>query len=73
KHSCTACHGIDKKIVGPGFHDIAKKQAGKVDYLAERIRKGGVGVWGAIPMPAQTLPDADARTIAQWISKGAGQ
>ena len=73
KHSCTACHGIDKKIVGPGFHDIAKKQAGKVDYLAERIRKGGVGVWGAIPMPAQTLPEADARTIAVWISKGAGQ
>ena len=73
KHSCTACHGVDKKVVGPGFNDIAKKHAGKVDYLAEKIKKGGVGVWGPVPMPAQSLPDADARTIAEWISKGASK
>jgi cytochrome c len=73
KYNCTACHGMDKKIVGPGFTEIAKKQAGKVDYLAGKIKGGGVGVWGQIPMPAQSLPEADARRIAEWISKGAGK
>jgi len=73
KHSCTACHGVDKKVVGPGFNDIAKKHAGKVDYLAEKIRKGGVGVWGPVPMPPQSLPDVDAQRIAEWISKGASK
>jgi len=73
KHSCTACHGVDKKIVGPGFNEIAKKQAGKVDYLVGRIKAGGVGVYGQIPMPAQSLPDADAKKIAEWISKGASK
>ena len=73
KHSCSACHGVDKKIVGPGFNEIAKKQAGKVDYLVSKIKAGGVGVYGPIPMPAQTLPDADAKQIAEWISKGASK
>ena len=73
KHSCTACHGVDKKIVGPGFNEIAQKHSGKVDYLAEKIKKGGVGVWGPIPMPAQSLPEAEARRIAEWISKGASK
>ena len=73
KNNCTACHGMDKKIVGPGFTDIAKKHAGKVDYLAGKIKAGGVGVWGQIPMPAQALPEADARKIAEWISKGASK
>ncbi len=73
KYSCSACHGVDKKIVGPGFNEIAKKHAGKVDYLSEKIKKGGVGVWGPVPMPAQSLPDADARRIAEWISKGASK
>jgi cytochrome c len=71
KYSCTACHGVDKKIVGPGFQEIGKKQAGKVDYLVGKVKGGGVGVWGAIPMPAQSLPDADARAIAEWIAQGA--
>ena len=73
KNNCTACHGMDKKIVGPGFTEIAKKQAGKVEYLAGKIKAGGVGVWGQIPMPAQALPEADARRIAEWISKGASK
>ena len=73
KNNCTACHGMDKKIVGPGFTDIAKKHAGKVDYLAGKIKAGGVGVWGQIPMPAQALPEADAQKIAEWISKGASK
>jgi cytochrome c len=73
KHSCTACHGVDKKIVGPGFNEIAKKQAGKTDYLVGKIKAGGVGVYGQIPMPPQSLPDADAKQIAEWISKGASK
>jgi cytochrome c551/c552 len=70
KNVCTACHGIDKKIVGPGFNDIAKKYPGKVDYIAGKIKSGGSGVWGAIPMPAQNLSDADAKLIAEWIANG---
>ena len=73
KHSCSACHGVDKKIVGPGFNEIAKKQAGKTDYILSKIKAGGVGVYGQIPMPAQSLPDADAKQIAEWISKGASK
>jgi cytochrome c len=73
KYSCTACHGIDKKVVGPGFNEVAKKHAGKVDYLAGKIKAGGAGVWGPIPMPPQTLPEADAKKIAEWISKGASK
>lgn len=73
KHSCSACHGVDKKIVGPGFHEVARKNPGKVDYLVGKIKAGGMGVYGPIPMPAQSLPDADARRIAEWISKGASK
>ncbi len=73
KHSCTACHAIDKKLVGPGFQEIAKKHAGKADYLAGKIKAGGAGVWGAIPMPAQTLSEADAKVIAAWIAQGAAK
>jgi cytochrome c len=64
---------MDKKIVGPGFAEIAKKQAGKTDYLLGKILQGGVGVWGPIPMPAQNLPQADAQLLAEWISKGASR
>jgi cytochrome c551/c552 len=74
KHGCTACHGLDAKLVGPSFQDIAKKQGGRsdaVDYLFGRIKAGGSGVWGPIPMPAQALGDDDARAIAQWLAGGA--
>ena len=73
KHSCTACHALDKKLVGPSFADIAKKHAGKADYLAAKIKSGGQGVWGAIPMPPQSLSDADAKAIAAWLAAGAGK
>jgi S-disulfanyl-L-cysteine oxidoreductase SoxD len=68
KHSCTACHGMAQKLVGPSFNDISAKQAGRVDYLIGKIKAGGTGVWGAIPMPAQSLPDADVKVIASWLS-----
>ena len=73
KHACTACHGMTQKLVGPGFAEIARKHSGKTDYLAVKIRAGGSGVWGAIPMPAQTLSEPDARTIARWLAAGAGK
>ncbi len=73
KHSCTACHAQDRKLVGPSFADIAKKHAGKVDYLAGKIKNGGSGVWGPVPMPAQALSEADAKVIAAWLAAGAAK
>ena len=73
KHACVACHGMENKLIGPSFRDIATKHAGRADdvaYLAGRIRSGGAGVWGATAMPAQALGEADARTIAQWLADG---
>lgn len=70
KNGCLVCHGLDKKIVGPAYTDVAKKHAGKADYLAGKIKAGGVGIWGEIPMPAQTLSDADAKSIAAWLAAG---
>jgi cytochrome c len=64
---------MSNKIVGPSFADIAKKHAGKADYLAGKIKAGGTGVWGPVPMPAQTLSDAEAKTIAVWLAAGAGK
>jgi cytochrome c551/c552 len=73
KYICTTCHGVDRTIVGPGFNEVAKKYPGQVDYLAKKIQSGGSGVWGPIPMPAQKLSDAEARSIAVWIAGGAGK
>lgn len=75
KNACTACHAVDKKLVGPAFQDVAKKYEGQPDAvskLADNIRKGGSGKWGAVPMPAQpALSEADAKTLAQWVLGGA--
>jgi cytochrome c len=76
KHACIACHGVDKKIVGPGFAEIAAKYAGRSDavaYLAGKVKSGGQGVWGNIPMPPQALPEDDAKRIAAWLAAGAGK
>ena len=75
KNSCTACHGMNNKIVGPGFNEIAARYKGRADaeaYLAGKIKAGGSGVFGAVPMPPQPqLAEADARAIARWIAAGA--
>ncbi|MCW5631034.1 MAG: cytochrome C, partial [Rhodoferax sp.] len=74
KHAGVACHGMDKKILGPGFQEIARKYAARadgLDYLAGKIKSGGAGVWGAVPMPAQTLAGSEAKQIAQWLMDGA--
>lgn len=75
KNACTACHAVDKKLVGPAYQDIAKKYASQKDaaaMLAKSIKAGGSGKWGPVPMPAQAaLSDADALTLAQWVLGGA--
>lgn len=74
-NSCTACHGINNKIVGPGFNEIAAKnkdRAGVIAYLVDKIKNGGSGVYGPIPMPAQPqVSDTDAQAMAAWIAAGA--
>ena len=71
KNTCTACHNVEKKLVGPAYQEIAKKYAGQKD-LAKSIKAGGSGKWGPVPMPAQAaLSDADATTLATWILAGA--
>lgn len=71
KNACMACHGVDRKIVGPAYSDVAKKYKGQKDAevaLVNSIKKGGSGKWGPIPMSAQTnLSDADAKSLAKWI------
>jgi cytochrome c len=70
-NNCMACHAVDKKLVGPAYKDVAKKHGNdkaKVDALAQKIIKGGSGVYGAIPMPANTkVSEADAKKLAAWV------
>ncbi|HYP86420.1 c-type cytochrome [Variovorax sp.] len=69
--NCMACHSVDKKVIGPAFTDVAAKykgDAGAVDKLADKIRKGGSGVWGPVPMPANPqVSEEDARKLAAWV------
>jgi cytochrome c len=71
KRNCMACHAIDKKLVGPAYKDVAAKYADQKDaaaMLASKIQKGGVGVWGQIPMPANPQVSADeAKQLAAWV------
>jgi cytochrome c len=69
--NCMACHAVDKKLVGPAYKDVAAKYAGQkgaADKLAEKIMKGGSGVWGPVPMPANTqVSEAEAKKLAAWV------
>ena len=69
--NCLACHATDKKLVGPSYKDIAAKYASDKDAagkLAKKIREGGVGAWGQIPMPANPqVSEAEALTLARWV------
>ena len=69
--SCMACHAMDKKVVGPSYKEVAAKYAGQkdaVDKLAGKIMKGGGGVWGPVPMPANAqVNEADAKKLAAWV------
>jgi|SRR6267142_553195 cytochrome c len=69
--NCLACHAVDKKLVGPAYKDVAAKYANDKDAaakLAKKIREGGVGVWGQVPMPANPqVNEAEAATLAKWV------
>ena len=71
KKNCMACHAVDKKVIGPAYKDVAAKYAGQkdaADKLAQKIMKGGSGVWGAVPMPANPqVNDAESKTLAAWV------
>ena len=71
KHNCLACHAVDKKVVGPSYKDVANKYRGDKSAeakLIEKVKKGGAGVWGQVPMPPNaTVPDADLKALVQWV------
>ena len=71
KSGCTACHAIDKKVIGPAYQDVALKykgDAGAAAKLQEKVKKGGSGVWGQVPMPPNTqVSDADIKTLVAYI------
>jgi cytochrome c len=71
KNACTACHAIDKKLVGPAYKDVAAKYKGDKGAeakLIEKVKKGGSGVWGQVPMPPNTnVKDEDVKTLVKWI------
>jgi cytochrome c len=75
KSACLACHSADKKIVGPAYKDVAAKhegQADAVDKVAARIKSGGSGVYGPVPMPPQpALKDEELKLLAAWALAGA--
>ncbi|MDZ5455612.1 c-type cytochrome [Azohydromonas lata] len=71
KKNCLACHAVDKKLVGPAYQEVAKKYAGDKTAeakLTEKVMKGGAGVWGPVPMPANPQVSADeAKTLVKWV------
>lgn len=75
KNACLACHAADKKLVGPSYKDVAAKHKGQADAVAKvaaRIKSGGSGMYGPVPMPAQpNLKDDEAKMLAEWVLAGA--
>ncbi|MGE0671429.1 MAG: c-type cytochrome [Methylibium sp.] len=71
KNGCLACHSLDGKMVGPAWKDVGKKYAGDAEAeakLVTKVRKGGKGVWGEVPMPPNvTVKEADVRTLVQYV------
>jgi len=75
KNACMGCHQVDKKLVGPAYKDVAAKYKGDKNAeatLMKKVKAGGSGVWGPIPMPANAgLSDADLKTVVEWVLAGA--
>ena len=71
KDGCAACHSVDKKIVGPSYQEVAAKykgDAGAAAKLVKKVKDGGSGVWGPVPMPPNaTTSDADIKNLVDWI------
>jgi cytochrome c len=76
-NACMGCHAVDRKLVGPSFQQIAEKYKGDAQApakLALKVKKGGAGVWGSIPMPSHpAMSDADVQTVVAWVLAGAPQ
>lgn len=74
-NACMGCHAVDRKLVGPSFQQIAEKYKGDAQApakLALKVKKGGAGVWGSIPMPSHpAMSDADVKTVVAWVLAGA--
>lgn len=75
KNACMGCHAVDRKLVGPSFQQIAGKYKGDAQAparLETKVRNGGSGVWGVLPMPSHPSMDgADIRKVVGWILAGA--
>ena len=73
KSGCLACHAVDKQVVGPSYQAVAKKYKGNAKaeaMLISKVKNGGAGVWGQIPMPPHAhVPDADIKAIVAWVLK----
>jgi cytochrome c len=69
KYGCVACHAVDKKVVGPAYKDVAKKYTeADVPKLVQKVKNGGSGVWGPVPMPPNAqVPEADIEKLVRWI------
>lgn len=71
QHNCIQCHGIDKKIIGPAYKEVAKKYKGQKDaraLLAKRVKAGSKGVWGPVPMPPNAaVSDADIKLLVEYV------
>jgi len=71
KDGCAACHAVDKKVIGPAYQEVAAKYKGDAKaeaMLVDKVKKGGVGVWGQIPMPPNAqVPEADIKNLVGWI------
>jgi cytochrome c len=70
KYNCSACHAVDRKLVGPAYDDVGKKYAGDksaAEKLTLKIRNGSSGTWGPIPMPPNNVPDSDLHKLVDWI------
>jgi cytochrome c len=71
KHNCTACHSVDKKLVGPSYQEVAAKYKGQKDAeakLVDKVKNGGTGAWGQIPMPPNaSVPEADIKSLVKWV------
>ncbi len=71
KNNCTACHAVDKKVVGPAWKDVGAKYKGDAtafDKLSAKVKKGGSGAWGSMPMPANPkVSDADMKEMIDFI------
>jgi cytochrome c len=70
KYNCQTCHAADKKVVGPSYKEVAAKYAGDSGAptkLAKKVKDGGSGVWGPVPMPPNNVPDADLKVLVGWV------